>query len=409
MKKLLLAALIATTSAHAAPPDISELRLGFPQYRQEMAARYEAKHTQAAPATPSDLPLPVYWLDLAVLRDLEPRVQEGNVWQRIMIPPWPLQAYAEWPAVWGEKVGVAADKVRYFIHHANESDSEEHQTLWAFADAKNAEAAFAHLDHEGFAAQPGGAKLLGTPGEFNHAASDNFWRPYGEAVVFALRGDLLWQGHKLPAPLPESWQQIRWQPTLDALRTALPEDAQLLQASFFTLERGMRQDMAEIEHILRPVEQALLENPEADIKKILAQQGLDSPEKIMMVLGLPQDGLPPYLGGVFVDAQHGDKGILLVALIYPDCDTAAKVQAALPARWEKWRKRKEYAQIVNAADDTVAPPQRHEAQGNTYCYAVLRHVSDATNPAEYLAPRIVQSNLLNNDFSVIHIDFEAGQ
>ncbi|MDO5091320.1 MAG: hypothetical protein Q4D61_07205 [Cardiobacteriaceae bacterium] len=348
MKKLLLATLVCTATTHAAP------------------------------AAPSDLPLPVYWLDMDVLRALEARAQEGELWQGriINIPPVLESAARLGPVVWSERFGVAADKLREFAHHPG----EERQGIWGFRDAASAKAAFEHLDREGFAALPGGEKALGTPGELDLIAIDEFWRPVGEPVVFALRGDLLWQGSNLPEPPPDPWHQILWQPTLSAVRTALPEDAQLLQAGIFTIEQGIQQS-------------------ESDIADILLQPGKKDPEKIMAALAPAEDGLPPYLGGVIADAQHGDKAILQLTLIYPDCDTAEKAKAALPARWQAWKMRGKMVPDSGSLDTrTLKPGQR-----SNHCYAMLHHVSDNPRVEEHPALRAAWGAFYRGQFGVIAI------
>lgn len=341
-------------------------------------------HAQA-PAASSDLPLPLYWLDMGVLRDLESRAQEGEVWQgrRLMSLPHTLRPYAQHgPVAWSERFGVAAEKLDYFAHHPD-TGREDAQSLWGFADAASAKAAFAHLDREGFAALPDGEKALGTPGELDLLAIDDFWRMNGQPVVFTLKGDLLWQGSHIPAAIvPEEnplSSQILWQSSLAALQTALSEDAQLLQASFFTTEQGLHQS-----------------GPDMMAALGLGDGKLD-PEKFRELFAV-QAGVPPYFGGIFADAQMGDKAVLLLALIYPDCDTAAKAQALLPERWGQWQA--EYPLLAGGALDTqsVKPGSR-----SNLCFAVLRHMSDNPRPEEHQALMTAWDAFARGKFSVVRM------
>ncbi|MDO5091318.1 MAG: hypothetical protein Q4D61_07195 [Cardiobacteriaceae bacterium] len=359
MKKLLLAALIATTITHAAPREAS------------------------------NLPLPLYWLDMAVLRDLKAQA-DGDEWWRVRRIGATKSSTSPSVAERAAKFGAAADKLRYFAEHPSDS-GEEDQYLWAFADAASAEAAFALLDSQGFAALPSGEKALGTPGEIDWDNAKNWdvvWQPNGFAVVMERRDDLLWQGSKLRSAMPAPAQQSHWQSTLDTLRAALPENAQALQASFFRKENGLRQGII-------GVWEAMTEGKE----------DADKPsEEAVEVALVAKGGLPPYLGGVLIDAQHGDKAIFLIALAYPDCDAADKAQAALPARWETWREERAHKYLPIAAGNSIDTLQIRETAGDQYCYAVLRHVSASANPAEHPALRTVWQAFLLRDFNVINID-----
>lgn len=338
-----------------------------------------------APASSSDLPLPLYWLDMGVLRDLESRAQEGELWKgwRLMGSPDTLRPYAHHgPVVWGERFGVAAEKLHYFVHHPGTGRADE-QSLWIFADAASAKAVFEHLDREGFVALPEGEKVLGTPGKLDLLASDDFWRMDGQPVVFALKGDLLWQGRDLPAAIvPEDnslSSLILWQSSLVALQTVLPDDARLLQASFFTIEQGLYQSEPDMAAVLALGEEKF--NPEK-LKELFAVQA----------------GVPPYFGGIFADAQQGDKAVLLLALVYPDCDTAAKAQALLPERWAQWQT--EYPMLAGGALDTqqVKPGIR-----SNLCFAVLRHTSDNPRPEEHQALSMAWHAFNRGKFSVVRM------
>lgn len=312
-------------------------------------------------ATPADLPLPLYWLNIGELRNLEARAQEGELWQaRIIDIPPALQPYARLGAVaWSERFGVAADRLVAFASHRGK-DMAVQESVWIFADAQSARAAFAHLDHEGFASLPDGEKALGTPGETDLVAMDDFWRPAGEPVIFTLQGNQLRQ-RSVPGATQAPTGDGAW---LDGLQTLLPDGSKPLQATFFSAEQGMK-------------------------------QGLPGMDKMSMEAVL-EDGLPPYRGGVFVDVQHGDKASFLLAFAYDDCTQAQVAQGLLPQRWAAWQASWDEKHRVQPGGEVDAAQIKLEGG----CLAVLRHASDNLRVEEHPALKQVWHAFSLRDFSV---------
>lgn len=290
----------------------------------------------------------------------------------------PVQALTLGPAQeWNEKAGIDLAEVRYFIGFGSAPQSA---TVWGLRDNAAADGMLGALQKRGFTASGAGVLGNGEPGRINpsrHDPSDP-WLGTGGAARFAgAKGNVVLQS-SAPQAVTMLQRDARGADEHPIVRTALA---------------GLEAAVGD-----HTIVQALVVSPVLGLRAGDPAQWVGQPGEPLAALqsrlqgGVPQDseGLPPWLGGIIVDAQ-ADQPAAAISLTYADCDAARKAATLMKQRWAD-------TMPENAQGDMVAEAVPGSQDG--LCAATLR-VSAQTQEAPLF--RSVIAAMMRRQFTVLQI------
>lgn len=338
------------------------LTVSTPAFAQNLDPLYEALNKLPDVLLTNPEPAQAYFVDTTVLRVLAER--QGTTFysqarQRATLAGMlPLLSALQSSNVdsWNEKAGIDLERVRYFAGFGSPPYTV---TVWGLEDNAAATGLIEAISADDFS--PMGADGVvgnGEPMAFDPSKADpgNPWRSrVGAATFAAARFNTVVQS-SVPDALPMmlgEFPNLEANPVVKTMTTGLETavgDHMIVQAMLISPTFGMSRG--------NPMD---LLAPEADNFDAIR-------DNIIAQLEAGAEGVPPYFGGLIVDAQ-GDHPAVAISLAYADCDTAKRAADLMVQRWIDTMP--EAAQGTTATD---AVPS-----GDALCAATLTITGDSTD------------------------------
>lgn len=310
------------------------------------------------------VPQQAYFVDIAALVGLAEQ-QHGQITPQTflrapvgaMLPPV-AALYSGDPEDWHDRAGIGLADVRYFTGFGSPPAT---LTVWGLADEAAALSLVETLTERDFQ-WVGGEGIVGNgePMVPDLAGADrsNPWRsPVGAATFAGVKDNSVIQA-SMPDALPAflgdfGGASLDRNPMIKALIGGLEVaigDHEIVQAMLVSPAFGFGE--------IDPV--AIL-GPDAG--------GIDAiHERFADQAAVAAHGIPPYLGGLIVDA-HADHPAVAISLAYPECETAERAASLMEERWT--------ASMPTEAQGSMATVI--EAHPDGYCAAVLAVTGDGTD------------------------------
>ncbi|TBV06742.1 hypothetical protein [Phytopseudomonas dryadis] len=329
-----------------------------------------------------------YFVDMAALWQLNPSASPAEALNRLnfgrFVAPVNVMASAlpGFPEEWKEKAGIDAREIRYF---AGFGQSHFAVSYWGLADEAAAGEMMTGLAGLGFVSAGDGVLGNGKPNALDPSAIDprNPWRgAVGQASFVARQGSVLIQ-----APAPEAMANLLLgegdagaagnivvATALDGIDGALT-DGTLIQAMLISPVLGLAS--IDPDRMLVPDAQNI-----DDMRAAIEAQ-----------METAQKGIPPYLGGLLVDAQAGDTPALVVSLAYQDCAIADTAIAQIEARWNQTMQERNPAEISGTSVES----------GSGLCAATVTFIDAAPDAASPVLARRVLDAVMRREFTVLQI------
>lgn len=296
----------------------------------------------------------------------------------------PIASLRYGPAQWSAGAGVDLADVQFFVGYGRPPGTV---AIWGFSSDTEAAALLDSLRDRGFAPVRGFENVLanGAPNAVNLAARDpaNPWLgPMGQTSAVAPFGIALVQSAD---------------PALTAKGIDFWADQSVAEAA------PVRVMLDGVEASLTgQVLQALLVSPRFGL--IAAQPDLGTAttvdgarQQVEAAVEAAAQGVPPYLMGLLLDVQVGEQPGLVVALAYPDCDTAEMANAILAERWRGGLNPDVAATVSASTWDG----------GDGVCAAVTRIVADEAGTVNPVG-RKVYGEIVRRGFSLLQIAIPPG-
>lgn len=287
--------------------------------------------TQALDALPAAVlatpaPVQAFFVDTAVLHLLADQHGEPVSAQTLsraklaaMVPPLSVLFGGNLDQ-WDGHAGIDLADISYFIGYGEVPATV---TLWGLRDAAAATALIDTIAARDFS--PTGADGVLGNGEplaldLSNRDPSNPWRgDLGTATFVAAKGNVIVQSSTpdaLPAVLSAT-SGVAANPIVEAALHGLDSaigDHRIVQAMLISPTMGLE--------ALEPA--SLLQSGEANFDAMRAE--------IEAQMSAGMTGIPPYLGGLIVDAQS-DHPAVAIALTYTDCDSAQTAADLVAQRW----------------------------------------------------------------------------
>lgn len=287
-------------------------------------------------------------------------------------------------SAWNTKAGLPFDEISYFAGFGSPPMSISY---WGLRDASAAKNLMDALGERGFTPVGGAASGIlgnGAPNAISPKDRDpsDPWRgPLGRSAFAMPIGNAI-----LKAPAPEAMAQLaRTDPSaadnvfvaaaLDGLDGMLDGDGgTIVQAAVLSPGLGLEQfDPA-----------PLLSSSPGNIAaaKAAIEAGAEAAGK----------GIPPYFGGILADVDADDRPVMIVSLVYPDCDIADAAVARLKSRWAEGP----------GADVEAEIDGRSVATPGGVCAAVTAFAGEAGEPGNTVLQQTVD-RLMTRNFNLFQI------